>query len=56
MKKILLILITTILMMGCTSKLITLNEGVSKDTPITFGSTPSTEELVTADEETVITE
>lgn len=56
MKKILLILITTILMMGCTSKLITLNEGVNKDTPITFGSIPSTEELVTADEETVITE
>lgn len=56
MKKILLILITTILMMGCTSKLITLNEGVSKDTTVTFGSIPSTEELVTADEETVITE
>ena len=56
MKKLLLILITTILMVGCTSKLITLNEGVSKDTPITFGSIPSTEELVSADEETVITE
>lgn len=56
MKKILLVLITTILITGCSSKLITLNEGISKDTPITFGSIPSTEELVTADEETVITE
>lgn len=56
MKKILLVLITTILITGCSSKFITLNEGISKDTPITFGSIPSTEELVTADEETVITE
>ena len=56
MKKLLFILLSVFLLTGCTSKLITLNEGVSKDTPITFGSIPSTEELVSADEETVITE
>lgn len=56
MKKILLILITTILSVGCSSKLITLNEGISKDTSVTFGSIPPVEELLTTDEETIIIE
>ena len=56
MKKLLFILLSVFLLTGCATKLITLNEGVSKDTPITFGTIPSTEELVSADEETVITE
>ena len=54
MKKVLLILL--IILVGCSSKLITLNEGINKDTPVTFGSIPSTDELVSADEETVFTE
>ena len=56
MKKLLLILLLVFLATGCTSKLMTLNDGVSNETPVTFGALPATEELVTADEETVITE
>lgn len=56
MKKLLLILLLVLLATGCTSKLMTLNDGVSNETSVTFGALPATEELVTADEETVITE
>lgn len=56
MKKILLILLFVLLTTGCTSKLMTLNDGISNETPVTFGSLPVAEELVTVDEETIITE
>lgn len=54
MKKLLLILLTTLLLTGC--KVMKLNDGVTKDTPVSFASIPSAEELVTVDEETILSE
>lgn len=54
MKKLLLILLTALLLTGC--KVMKLNDGVTKDTPVSFASIPSAEELVTVDEETTLSE
>lgn len=56
MKKLLLILLTILMLSACTSKVMKLNDGVTKDTPVSFASVPSAEELVTVDEETVLSE
>lgn len=56
MKKIIAIISIALLMTACSSKLMSLKEGVSKETTVTFSSLPSPEELVTVDEETTISE
>ena len=56
MKKLLLILLTILMLSACTSKVMKLNDGVTKDTPVSFASIPSAEELVTVDEETTLSE
>lgn len=43
-------------MTACSSKLMTLKPGLSKETTVTFSSLPSLEELVTVDEETTTSE
>lgn len=52
MKKIIAIISITLLMTACSSKLMSLKEGASKETTVTFSNIPSLEELVTVDEET----
>ena len=56
MKKIIVIITIALFMTACSSKLMTLKEGVSKETTVTFSSLPSLEELVTVDEETTTSE
>lgn len=56
MKKIIAMMTVALLMTACSSKLMTLKEGVSKETTVTFSSLPSSEELVTVDEETTVSE
>ena len=56
MKKIIAIISIALLMTACSSKLMSLKEGVSKETTVTFSSLPSPEELVTVDEETTKSE
>ena len=56
MKKIIAMMTVALLMTACSSKLMTLKEGVSKETAVTFSNLPSLEELVTVDEETTTSE
>lgn len=56
MEKIIAIITIALLMTACSSKLMTLKEGVSKETTVTFSNLPSLEELVTVDEETTTSE
>lgn len=56
MKKILLILLSILMLTGCASKVMSLKNGVTKDTTVTLSNIPSPEELVEVDEETTVTE
>ena len=54
MKKLLLILLTILMLSACTSKVMKLNDGVTKETTVSYADLPAVEELVTYDEETTV--
>lgn len=50
MKKILIILLTALVLTGCSSKLIELKEGITKETSVELSNLPFAEELADTEE------